>query len=233
MTMILSILNRFKNLSKIPPHLAYVATLPCERLMSAKQAKQNDKLQGSVATCLWCGGVINNQIKKSLFLSHEWKKLFKSVNIWPSYKQDRDCFVHFLRLLAVCWPSAYVYQRKGFFLIVQVVPWYSWPFAVFFCFIFKWWNVRRAVWLFIRNGENTMFASSEVFPFRTHAGVASPVVNTKMALCVYDRNTLLSLLLITVESFEWYLMFIVSVVMPCGVCACCFRSASSKRRSWP
>jgi len=86
---------------------------------------------------------------------------------------------------------------------------------------------------FIRNGENTMFASSEVFPFRTHAGVASPVVNTKMALCVYDRNTLLSLLLITVESFEWYLMFIVSVVMPCGVCACCFRSASSKRRSWP
>jgi len=131
MTMILSILNRFKNLSKIPPHLAYVATLPCERLMSAKQAI-NDKLQGSVATRLWCGGVINNQIKKSLFLSHEWKKLFKSVNIWPSYKQDRDCFVHFLRLLAVCWPSAYVYQRKGFFLIVQVVPWYSWPFTVFF-----------------------------------------------------------------------------------------------------
>ena len=34
---------------KIPPHLAYVATLPCETLMSAKQAI-NDKLQGSVAT---------------------------------------------------------------------------------------------------------------------------------------------------------------------------------------
>jgi len=52
MTLILSILNRFKIfftgrllgkfavkwISKIPPHLAYVATLPCETLMSAKQA---------------------------------------------------------------------------------------------------------------------------------------------------------------------------------------------------
>jgi len=48
----MEILNRFKNIftgrflgklavkwiSKIPPHLAYVATLPCETLMSAKQA---------------------------------------------------------------------------------------------------------------------------------------------------------------------------------------------------
>ena len=33
----------------IPPHLAYVATLPCETLMPAKQAI-NDKFQGSVAT---------------------------------------------------------------------------------------------------------------------------------------------------------------------------------------
>jgi len=36
---------------KIPPPLAYVATLPCETLLSAKQAI-NDKLQGSVATYL-------------------------------------------------------------------------------------------------------------------------------------------------------------------------------------
>ena len=35
----------------------------------------------------------------------EWKKL-KSVNIWQSYKQDRDCLEHFLPLLAVCWPGA-------------------------------------------------------------------------------------------------------------------------------
>ena len=48
--------------------LEYVATLPCEKLMSSKQAI-NDKLQGSVATCLRCGVVINNQIKKCLLLS--------------------------------------------------------------------------------------------------------------------------------------------------------------------
>jgi len=52
----------------IPPHLEYVATLPCETLMLAKQAI-NDKLQGSVATYFWCGGVVNNQIKKGLLLS--------------------------------------------------------------------------------------------------------------------------------------------------------------------
>ena len=62
-SIILSNLNRFqifftgrflgkfvvKRILKIPPHLAYVATLPCETLMSAKQAI-NDKLQRSVAT---------------------------------------------------------------------------------------------------------------------------------------------------------------------------------------
>jgi len=74
-TIILSILNQFlkkftrrfvgkfavKWISKILPHLAYVATLPCETLMSAKEAI-NDTLQGSVATYLRCGGVVNNQI---------------------------------------------------------------------------------------------------------------------------------------------------------------------------
>ena len=52
----------------MPPHLAYVATLPCETLLSAKQAL-NDKLQGSVAAYLSCGGVVNKQIKKGLLLS--------------------------------------------------------------------------------------------------------------------------------------------------------------------
>jgi len=60
-TIILSNLNRFtffttRFLSKFavkwilnfPPHLVYVATLPCETLVSAKQAN-NDKLQ-SIAT---------------------------------------------------------------------------------------------------------------------------------------------------------------------------------------
>ena len=44
---------------KIPTALAYVATLPCETLMSAKQAT-NDKLQDSVATYLRYDGVVNN-----------------------------------------------------------------------------------------------------------------------------------------------------------------------------
>ena len=72
MTIILSIVNRFKIffterflcifavklISKIPPHVVYVATLPCKTLMSAKQA-MNDKLQGSVVIYLRCGGVVN------------------------------------------------------------------------------------------------------------------------------------------------------------------------------
>jgi len=42
--------------------------------MSAKQAI-NDKLQGSVATYLMCGGVVNNKIKKGLLLNVSEKKL--------------------------------------------------------------------------------------------------------------------------------------------------------------
>jgi len=53
---------------KIPPHLAHIAALACETLMSAKQVI-NDKLQGDIATYLRCGGVVNNQIKKGLLLS--------------------------------------------------------------------------------------------------------------------------------------------------------------------
>ena len=79
MTIILSNLNRlffftgrfpgkFTVKQILPPHLAYVATLPCETLMSAKQAI-NDKLQGSIAACLRCGGVVNSRIKKGLLLS--------------------------------------------------------------------------------------------------------------------------------------------------------------------
>ena len=70
MTIILSNLGTFavKCVLKIPLYLAYVATLPCETLMSAKQAI-NNKLQGRVATYFRCGGVVNNQIKKGLLLS--------------------------------------------------------------------------------------------------------------------------------------------------------------------
>jgi len=52
----------------MPSYLAYVATLPCKAFLSAKQAI-NDKLQGSVATYLRRGGVVNNQINKGLLLN--------------------------------------------------------------------------------------------------------------------------------------------------------------------
>jgi len=54
--------------------------------MSAKQAI-NDKLQGSVGTYLRCGGIVNNQMKNGLLLSVRVKIVFKSANIWQSYKQ--------------------------------------------------------------------------------------------------------------------------------------------------
>ena len=73
--------------------------------MSAKRTV-NNKLQGSVAMYLKCGGLDDNQIKKGLLLSLSLKKILKSVNIRQSYRQERDCLVHFLRLLAVYWPGA-------------------------------------------------------------------------------------------------------------------------------
>ena len=55
--------------------------------MSAKQAI-GGKLQGSVATYLRCGGVVNNQIEKGLLLSLRVKTILKSVNIWQSYSKN-------------------------------------------------------------------------------------------------------------------------------------------------
>ena len=49
---------------KIPPHPAYVATLPCETLMSAKHAI-NDELQGNVRSYIFkVWWVVNNQKRK-------------------------------------------------------------------------------------------------------------------------------------------------------------------------
>ena len=87
---------------KITSHLAYVARLPCETLMSAKQ-DINDKLQGSVATYLRYGVVVNNHIKKG---STSGKKL-KSVNIWQSYKQERGSH-------ALCAPGQHIAKRLRF-----------------------------------------------------------------------------------------------------------------------
>jgi len=115
--LILSSLNRFsifftgflgkfavKSLLKIAPPCLHMLPHYLWNINVWKQAI-NDKLQNSVATYLRCVGVVNNQIKKGLLLSLSVKKI-KSVNIWQSYKQERGCFVHFLRLLAACWPDA-------------------------------------------------------------------------------------------------------------------------------
>ena len=77
MTIILSNLNQLKKFTgkflrkfivkwilKLSPHLEYVATLPRETIMSAKQAAINDKLQ-----LLRYNGVVSNQIKKGFLLS--------------------------------------------------------------------------------------------------------------------------------------------------------------------
>jgi len=78
-----------------------------QTLISAKQPIDN-KLQGSVAKYLRCGGVVNNQIEKGLGLLLSLSGFFfKSVNNFgKSYKQERGCLMRFLRLLAVCWPGA-------------------------------------------------------------------------------------------------------------------------------
>ena len=66
--------------TKIPQYLAYIATLPCITLMSENAIAINNKLQGSVAVYLTYGGVVNNQIKKSLLLSLSGNFL-KALNI--------------------------------------------------------------------------------------------------------------------------------------------------------
>ena len=73
-------------------HLACIASLRSETLMSAKEAL-NDKLQGTVGAYLRCGGVVNNQIKKSLLMSVRVKNFFKSVNIWQSYSKSKNVIV--------------------------------------------------------------------------------------------------------------------------------------------
>ena len=45
--------------TKIALHLARVAALPCETLMSAKRGNNDKCVQGSVATYVRCGGVVN------------------------------------------------------------------------------------------------------------------------------------------------------------------------------
>ena len=76
----------------IPSHLAYVATLPCETLMS--KLAISDKLQSSVATYLRCGGVV---IKKGLFL----------IDVYLAKLQARAWLSH-----ALCAPSQHTANRR-------------------------------------------------------------------------------------------------------------------------
>ena len=84
--------------------------------MSAKHAI-NNKLQGSVATYLRYGGVVNNQIKKGLLLSLRVKNVFKSVNIWQSYQQERDCLVHFFSSFSNVGQARKVHETITFLLV--------------------------------------------------------------------------------------------------------------------
>ena len=64
--------------------------------MSEKQAI-NDKLQGSVATYLRCGGIVNNQMKKSLLLSLRVWIFLIGEYLAKLQARARGCLVHFAR----------------------------------------------------------------------------------------------------------------------------------------
>jgi len=68
--------------------LHYLAKHYCQQ----NKPLTNDKLQGSVAVYLTCGGVVNDQIKERFLAESESTKI-KLVNNWQSYKQERDCLV--------------------------------------------------------------------------------------------------------------------------------------------
>jgi len=74
--------------------------------MSAKEAI-TDKLQGSLAAHLGCGGVVNNQIKKGLLLS-VCEFFFKSVNVWQSYNLQARTWLS----RALCAPSQHTAKRR-------------------------------------------------------------------------------------------------------------------------
>ena len=79
--------------------------------MSAKRAI-NDTLQCSVATYLRCGEFLNNQNIERLVAECATEKKLKSVNIFQSYKQERDCLVH-LACLGLLWARCCGSSRRG------------------------------------------------------------------------------------------------------------------------
>ena len=92
--------NYSQLIDKYYREVVYYWGLQC--VIKTKQAI-DDKLQGSVAT--WRCGRVLNHIKKCLLLSPWVENFLESVNIWQSYKQERDCFLHlpsFSSALAKC-----------------------------------------------------------------------------------------------------------------------------------
>ena len=65
----------------------------CETLLSAKQTI-NDKLQGSVATYLRYGGVVNKQIKKGLLLSLWVPNIHRFLFFFKGTSKGRPQHVH-------------------------------------------------------------------------------------------------------------------------------------------
>ena len=61
-----------------PPHLRYVATLPCNLSLMACFADINVSL-GSVATCARCGGIFDIRVTANLHGNTTVKKIIKSV----------------------------------------------------------------------------------------------------------------------------------------------------------
>jgi len=76
----------------MPSHLAYVATLPCETLLSAKQGDINVS-QGSVATYARCGGIFNIHLTANLPRNLPVKNLLNRLrfdrstvmSLWPRF----------------------------------------------------------------------------------------------------------------------------------------------------
>jgi len=52
-----------------------------------------------------------------MFIAESVSEKIKSVNIWQSYNQKRDCLVHFLRLLALCWQARTVHETTTLLLV--------------------------------------------------------------------------------------------------------------------
>jgi len=106
MTIILSIFNRFQNffagrflgksfliwLLTTPPHLKYVATLPCNLSLMVCFADINVS-QGSVATYVRCGGISDIRLTANLPRNLPVKKILNRLRIdrimvmslWPRF----------------------------------------------------------------------------------------------------------------------------------------------------